>query len=348
RFVKSKPLTAGTTLKARGFDVDSESVVTLDYTVKGRENVDLLGKITPSIHVETTVTQSGSSIQTSEWLNDELETLKSASNVMGMHIETIACEREYALQQNSPAEIFTASFIKSPRPLNKRMLSNGVAYLISPTEEKKLIFPKSKEQKVDSVENSSDISIQVKPLAMPSGAKMPYDGSDAEILRFLNSNAWIQSENKAIVALANQAVGSETAPDKAASKIEKFVSSYISNRSLSVGYASALEVLHSKQGDCTEFALLTAALCRAVGIPARVVFGVVYVASEFEGHRHFFGGHAWTQVYIADGWYSLDAAMGKFDAGHIAIDTNDGEPSNFFRLISTMGYFDISRVSALK
>ena len=40
--------------------------------------------------------------------------------------------------------------------------------------------------------------------------------------------------------------------------------------------------------------------------------------------------------------------MRKFDAGHIAIDTNDGEPSNFFRLISTMGYFDISKVSALK
>ena len=71
---------------------------------------------------------------------------------------------------------------------------------------------------------------------------------------------------------------------------------YINNKSLSVGYASAAEVVESRQGDCSEFAVLTAALCRAVGIPAQVAVGVAYV-QDFMGLEGF-GGHAWAQAYV--------------------------------------------------
>ena len=344
--IQKQSLKKGNTLQAKGFDVESESIVTLDYTIEGREEVDLLGKVTSALRIDTTVSHGTSSMKTEEWLNDDLETLKSVSNVMGMTIESVRCEKAYALQDNSPAEIFTSSFIESPQKLSKKMLSKGISYEIAPEQGKTIEFPTYPEQQVSKIEGSSFIRVDVKPLPLPEGGKMPYDGTDAEIRKYLKANAWIQSSNPAVVALAKEAIGSETAPDRAARKIEAFVSGYIDNRSLSVGYASALEVLNSRKGDCTEFALLTAALCRAVGIPARVVFGVVYVSADFEGHSHFFGGHAWTQVYIQDGWYNLDAALGHFDAGHIAIDTNDGEPSNFFKLISTMGYFDI--ISAKK
>ncbi|MBN2718868.1 MAG: transglutaminase domain-containing protein [Deltaproteobacteria bacterium] len=346
-FMKNQSMEKGATHQAKGFDVESESVMTLDYTVVGRGTVDLLGKVTSGIRIDTTVTQGTSSMKTEEWLTDDLETLKSVSNVMGMQIETVRCEKEYALQNNSPAEIFTTSFIESPQKLNRKMLSNGISYQIAPENGRVLDFPVFKEQETLPISGSSFVRVNVRPMPLPVGGTMPYAGDDAQVRAFLNSNAWIQSTHPEIVSLAKEAIGDETAPDRAAKRIESFVSGYIDNRSLSVGYASALEVLKSRQGDCTEFALLTAALCRAVGIPARVVFGVVYVAADFEGHSHFFGGHAWTQVYIKDGWYSLDAALGGFDAGHIAIDTNDGEPSNFFKLISTMGYFDIIEAKKL-
>ena len=69
---------------------------------------------------------------------------------------------------------------------------------------------------------------------------------------------------------------------EAVRRIESFVARYIDNKSMSVGYASAVEVVESRQGDCSEFAVLTAALCRAVGIPAQVVVGIAYV-KEFAG-----------------------------------------------------------------
>ena len=122
---------------------------------------------------------------------------------------------------------------------------------------------------------------------------------------------------------------------------------YIENRSLSVGYASAAEVAVSRQGDCSEFAVLTAAMCRAVGIPAQVVAGVAYV-DDFAGHQGF-GGHAWTQAYIGGKWIGLDASFrgagrGGYDAGHIALAVGNGEPADLFNMAPTLGQFKIDKL----
>jgi transglutaminase-like putative cysteine protease len=107
-------------------------------------------------------------------------------------------------------------------------------------------------------------------------------------------------------------------------------------------------VTASRQGDCSEFAVLTAALCRAVGIPSQVVAGIAYV-KDFEGHEGF-GGHAWAQAYIAGKWVGLDAAFksghrGGYDAGHIALAVGNGEPADFFNVASTLGRFKIEKLT---
>ncbi len=110
-------------------------------------------------------------------------------------------------------------------------------------------------------------------------------------------------------------------------------------------YASAAEVAQSRQGDCSEHAVLTAALCRAVGIPAQVVMGYVY-CPQFMDQQDFFGGHAWVQVYIGDRWVGLDAtrAPGGYTAGHIAQAAGSGNPEDFFALLSIMGRFRITGI----
>ena len=121
-----------------------------------------------------------------------------------------------------------------------------------------------------------------------------------------------------------------------------------------MGYASAAEVAESRKGDCSEFAVLTAALCRAVGIPAQVCVGVAYV-DEFGGIQGF-GGHAWDQAYVgADEqgkggkWIGLDAAFkgsgrGGYDAGHIALAVGNGDPGDFFNMATTLGQFKVDKV----
>jgi|GEM_PF-258648 len=79
--------------------------------------------------------------------------------------------------------------------------------------------------------------------------------------------------------------------------------SYEANASL------ASEVARSLQGDCTEFALLTAALARALGLPARMVQGVAIVHAEGRWQAY---GHAWAQTLEAGHWTVRDSALANF------------------------------------
>ena len=74
--------------------------------------------------------------------------------------------------------------------------------------------------------------------------------------------------------------------------------------------------MQNAKGDCTEHAVLLAALCRARGIPARVAIGLVYVSAA-QG----FGYHMWNEVWIDGGWIPLDAtiARGGTGAAHLKL-----------------------------
>lgn len=72
------------------------------------------------------------------------------------------------------------------------------------------------------------------------------------------------------------------------------------------GWDAASIVAKRGEGDCTEHAVLLAALARARGLPARVVIGsLVEVVGEETGAY----GHAWTEVYDGEVWRRADAAQ---------------------------------------
>jgi len=208
------------------------------------------------------------------------------------------------------------------------------------------VIPSNDNQSVRQLANGTTIVI-VEPVAAPAGTRFPYKGRDKTIAEAMQPNRFLQSDRKEVIDLARRAVGRTKDAAEAVKKIEAFVAEYVENKSLSVGYASAAEVAASRQGDCSEFAVLTAAMCRAVGIPAQVVVGVAYV-KDFAGHQGF-GGHAWNQAYVGGKWVGLDAAFkaserGGYDAGHIALAAGNGEPMDFFNLASTLGKFKIDKV----
>ena len=72
---------------------------------------------------------------------------------------------------------------------------------------------------------------------------------------------------------------------------------------------SALATLRVKRGNCEGYARLYAALCRAVGIPARLAFGLRLqdedlAAGEFNADAT---RHVWDEIYLAGlGWVPVD------------------------------------------
>ena len=56
--------------------------------------------------------------------------------------------------------------------------------------------------------------------------------------------------------------------------------SWIDRRDYRQVFSSASEVAVARRGDCTEYAVLLAAVCRARQIPCRLVLGLVYAPEQ--------------------------------------------------------------------
>ncbi len=102
-------------------------------------------------------------------------------------------------------------------------------------------------------------------------------------------------------------VASLAAPnDSSVEDLRQLVFEHISEKTYARGYDIASRVARTGSGDCTEHAVLLAALARANGFPARVVFGMLLVEAD-EVIRAY--GHAWTEIHTEGRWQVLDATL---------------------------------------
>jgi len=344
-----KGLKEGTQYSVMVFSPGMMQAINADILIGAEQNVDLLGRVVPLKEVTTTLNIPGAGeVVSTSYVDRDLKMLKTITPIAGMQVEMIACAKEFALGQNDVLELIDKMFLKSPEPLTNLASARSITYILSPVKEgANFTIPSNDNQKAQTLDNGK-VVLKIEPVAAPAGVRFPYKGTDPAILEAMKPTRFLQSDDEKVIELARRAVGGTKDAAEAAKKIEAFVANYIDNRSLSVGYASAAEIIVSKQGDCSEFAVLTAAMCRAVGIPAQVVAGVAYV-DDFLGNRGF-GGHAWAQAYIGGKWIGLDASFkgagrGGYDAGHIALAVGNGEPVGFFNLASTLGQFKIDKVT---
>jgi transglutaminase-like putative cysteine protease len=160
------------------------------------------------------------------------------------------------------------------------------------------------------------------------------------------ANDWLQSSAPEVESLARKAAAGARDPGLQMKRLESFVRGYISNKTLGVGYASALEVVRKPEGDCTEHAVLLAALGRSLGVATRVVDGLAY-APGFAGKDRVFVPHAWVQAWVGGRWQSFDAALPGFDAGHIALSVGDGDPWRFYAGLDMLGRVALREVDPL-
>ncbi len=344
-----KGLKEGTTYTAKLFSPSLQQALDTQVSIGPKQNVDLLGRVVALTKIITVMTIPGAGeIVSTSYVDDELRVQKNIMPVMGMRIEMIACAKEFALGQGDVLELVERMFLASPQPLGDISSVESIIYHLSPTSGAGgLTIPSNDNQSVRP-DRDGAVIVTVKPVAAPAGVSFPYKGTDQAILDATRPTRFLQSDRREIIELARRAVGNTKDAAEAIRQIEEFVAGYIENKSLSVGYASAAEVAAGRQGDCSEFAVLTAAMCRSVGIPAQVVVGVAYV-KDFAGLQDRFGGHAWVQAYVGGKWVGLDAAfksagLNGYGPGHIALAAGNGNPEDFFELVTTLGRFRIDKV----
>lgn len=215
---------------------------------------------------------------------------------------------------NAGVDLLSASLIPVDKRLGDPRLLKSLTLQAEGVND--LSIPPSKRQQL--VRRDGKLLIQM---------RSDFSGNDLQVLageekqQFLRATTSIQSDETSIRALAKKIVGNETDAVKKASKIVRWVYQNL-GKSMDANGSTALQVLATRKGDCTEHALLFTTLARAAGIPAREVTGLAYV----ETPDPVFGWHAWSEIYDGRQWVTMDPTWNevRVDASHIKFaDRND-------------------------
>lgn len=338
RLAIQRGIAPGTSYKDKAFQPSSVEAIEVATRIGKRESVDLPGGRRNLVRVEQDMAVPGMPINAVSWIDDKYNVQKMVMPLLGMKLEMLACDRACAQAPNQNADLLTNALLKAPRAIEPAALESGLRYTLAPRDKtRKLELPTTDEQRVTKQNDQIEVTVAAQPKATGNAKPVAADRAP---------NAWLQSDAPEIIALAKSAAQGAKTDLERMTQLEAYVRSYISQKNLSVGYASALETLKTREGDCTEHALLLAALGRSLGIPTRVVDGLAYTSS-FAGAERVFVPHAWVTAWIDDRWQSFDAALDGFDAGHIALGSGDGDPWRFYAGVSTLGNLELKKVEAV-
>ena len=230
------------------------------------------------------------------------------------------------------------SVIKVPRLIKDYKKTRNVRYKVTIKEDNVAdLVPADRRQTLSVGSNTSVAFLDVKT-AGPNIAGTDPTPDPA----YSQPNALINSDDARVIELTRKAVGNAASPWDQAVRIEKWVAHNLTEKNFKTAFAPAAEVAVNLTGDCTEHAVLTAAMCRAAGIPARVVVGLVY-ADELKG----FGYHMWNEVYVNRHWVAIDAAYDEddVDAVHIKLSESSLEGvspfETFLPIVKVLGKMSI-------
>jgi hypothetical protein len=325
----------GTTYQTRNFDPVKQQVATVDVVVLGDETIDLPQGRETLHHLRQTLAGSKNTQYVDIWVNDHGDVRRGIAPLLGFRLEMAACDAACANAPDQDVDLLRAAMVGAPRPMANLRLA-PVRYLISVRGNHLNPFIETDEQHVHEM---GDDLYQV-----DVGFAVPRSDEPGPSLEDTAPNPWVQSDAPEVIALAKRVVGDATSDLQRMRRLRSFMSDYITEKGLDVGYASALETINSRRGDCTEHAVLLTALARSLGIPTRVVTGIVYV-DRFGGASRVFIPHAWTQAWLGNRWVSFDSAERRFDSTHIALGTGSGDPWRFFRSMSVLGNIRMERAT---
>lgn len=273
--------------------------------VEGRELVRAAGRPVPAFKVRS----SFAGISSTSWVTDTGEVVREESPLGLMVVKET---RERALTRAMPLEVQTDLLeaaavvpdtkerIDDPRQVTLLKLRLEGADLGGP----------------DLQGAGQTVDGNVFTLRDPSGLRP--EAADPSASRYLAPEAFIESDASEIAAEAEIATRGIVLARARAERLVRHVNALLEKKP-TLSLPSAREVLRTRIGDCNEHTVLYVAMARALGIPARVAVGLVYL-------RGAFYYHAWPEVYLEEQggrglWLPVDPTLNQFpaDATHLRL-----------------------------
>jgi len=257
-------------------------------------------------------------VRTAAWLADDGSVWRE-EGPLGFVLVRSSAEEARAVAAEVEGEIDVGRFaaiptnvIESPRTLQRlRIRLRGAStWRVSDTEQRWA---------------EDELTIARVPPGPTQTYALPARGAAASDLA---ATIFLQSDHPRVRTLAKEILAGETDAQRAAIRLNDWVYEYL-DKVPTVSVPNALQVIESARGDCNEHAVLFAGLSRAVGLPARVVAGLVYIDGAFLYH-------AWSEVWLG-GWVSIDPSLRQFPADATHVKLLEGGPEVHGELLEVVG-----------
>ncbi len=323
---KDRNLKPGDKFTYLTFEPSINLVVKVELTIKGHQETQVKGskqkiKLLLVEQVPDKVESMGNTVELPPvhvWLDEKLEPVKAESEIPGL--ARVTYQRATKAQATAPipvadlVDISTGQLVRLKNRIRDAHNTSAAVYRVTLRggDNVASAFSRDDRQQVKNVQGNT-FELHVKASKAPSGEAAGKEPA----AEFLQSSYFITAADPKVKELARKAVGAETDPWKKSLRIERWVHDnmqFTNDEAL----ATADHVARTLQGDCTEYAMLTAAMCRAEGVPSRTAIGLVY--AEVKGSPCF-AFHMWTEVWIKGRWAQIDATIGKgyVGAAHLKI-----------------------------
>ena len=305
--------------ECRVFSEVDGTINTVVYTNRGREKMELAGKTYDALALESLDHTTG--IQVKFWVDA----------VSGLLLKMLHPARNVYLADASIKEQVKRGDLNDNllSPANK-MISNPMDISFMKVQAKLRpggiwITPEALNvpgQKYDGTVKDNQIDgifeISHKRYDGADAPAFPYDFSGVDSIReYLQATDLIESDNATLIRKAQEITAGATDAWEAAARLSRWVHKEIGYDI--PGGVTALKTLETKLGECGSHSNLLAGFCRAVGIPARCVFGCLYLPDQ----GGVFGQHAWNELYMGKaGWIPVDCTVDEVtyaDCGHIRL-----------------------------
>lgn len=268
--------------------------------------------------------------------------------ISSMVLTAVIAARDQAMASDSskPAELFESLMLRA-KVLGARDPSQApaVLYTMKVEGDAKLIdiVPTDMQHVVSRQGSTIRLLVARRADDKPSGqGRIPAE----DLAPYRKASAYANSDDPAVQRMAGDAVGATTNALDVAIRLTHYVHQKMSKKDLDIAFATASEAARTLEGDCTEHAVLLAALARAQGLASRGVLGMVALPGSLSASQLTFGYHMWTQIYVNNRWMDFDAAFDqpRPDATHIALGISDladsaitqGSVKTFMQLAGTV------------
>jgi transglutaminase-like putative cysteine protease len=305
RILASGGLVAGTHHQVMVFDPATLSNAPMTVTVGKRELVRSLATPIPAFRVE----MEFAGLRTTSWVTDTGEVLREESPLGLITVrETAEAARAMAVSGKMQHDLLQASAV---------VPSMGGNRIGEPRDVRRLRIRLTGADLANVEMNGGAQRVDGDVVELRDPQTMASERNDPAAARYLGAEAFIESDAPEIIAEAGKAVIGVTGTRARAERLTRYVNALLDKKP-TVSLPSAREVLRTRVGDCNEHTALYVAMARALGIPARIAVGLVYMHGAFYYH-------AWPEVYLqvpSTGagqsppgmWLPVDPTLNQFPA----------------------------------